>query len=43
MKCRVRVSFTARRSFVHGNGNGDVDALLRDAPSIVQSASNAPQ
>jgi hypothetical protein len=43
MKCRARVAFTPRRSFVHGHGSGDVDALLRDAPNIVQSASNAPQ
>jgi hypothetical protein len=43
MKCRVCLMFAPWRSFVHGHGSGDVDALLRDAPSMVQSASNAPQ
>ncbi len=34
---------TLGRSFVHGHGGGDVDALLRDAPSMVPSATQAPQ
>ena len=36
----------AAHSFVHGHGGGDVDALLRDATSMVPSASqvqHAPQ
>jgi hypothetical protein len=34
---------TLQHSFVHSHGGGDVDALLRDAPHMVPSASNVPQ
>jgi hypothetical protein len=32
-----------QHSFVHGSGSGDVDALLRDAPSMVPAASTVAQ
>ena len=42
LRCNASQSLThAARSFVHGHGGGDVDALLRDAPSMVPSASQA--
>jgi uncharacterized protein (DUF111 family) len=40
---RVSERVTLERSFVHGHGGGDVDALLRDAPSMVPAATHAPQ